>query len=68
MITAIARKVASMAHMASLGMVWYRQVCGAMKCTKAYVILSVIRLVINEDLAKRIVSEFVTETRNTQEG
>ena len=56
-ITAITRKVASMAHIASAGMVWYRQVCGAINCMKVNMILSLNGLIMSEDLVKRLADE-----------
>ena len=56
-ITAITRKVASMAHIASAGMVWYRQVCGAINCMKVNMILSLNGLIMSEDLVKRMADE-----------
>jgi len=43
-----------MAYIATTGMAWYDQVCRAVTCTKESVILTIVDLIANENLLKRL--------------
>ena len=52
-----------MAHIASTGMEWYRQVCGVVKCMKESLLLSVNGAIMSEDLVERLADKL--KQRNT---
>ena len=52
--TAITGRMSSLAHIASTGMGWYRQVCGVVKCMRESLLLSVNGAIMSEDLVERL--------------